>query len=112
MLHTIKRILSSVKVLNCDFYNKDERISKTLTQGVPILGGVGVTYYGTVRGYTGAKNLILGLGSGWLLSIIGTQADELVKKYRNEQHKLKAAFESWTKLQKTQESNNNPQNLV
>ena len=92
--------------------NKDERISKTLTQGVPILGGVGVTYYGTVRGYTGAKNLILGLGSGWLLSIIGTQADELVKKYRNEQHKLKAAFESWTKLQKTQESNNNPQNLV
>ena len=91
-------------VVNAD--NKDERISKTLTQGVPILGGVGVTYYGTVRGYTGAKNLLLGLGSGWLLSIIGTQADSFVKKYRNEQHKLKAAFDSWTKLQKSQTPQN------
>ena len=91
-------------VINAD--NKDERISKTLTQGVPILGGVGVTYYGTVRGYTGAKNLMLGLGSGWILNIIGTKVDEYVKKYRGEQQKLKAAFESWTKLQKTQTSQN------
>ncbi len=89
-------------VVNAD--NKDERISKTLTQGVPILGGVGVTYYGTVRGYTGAKNLVLGLGSGWILNIIGTKVDEYVKKYRGEQKKLKSAFESWTKLQKTQNS--------
>ena len=91
-------------IVNAD--NKDERISKTLTQGVPILGGVGVTYYGTVRGYTGAKNLMLGLGSGWILNIIGTKVDEYVKKYRGEQQKLKSAFESWTKLQKTQNSRN------
>ena len=73
---------------------------------MPILGGVGVTYYGTVRGYTGAKNLVLGLGSGWILNIIGTKVDEYVKKYRGEQKKLKSAFESWTKLQKTQNSQN------
>ncbi len=91
-------------IVNAD--NKDERISKTLTQGVPILGGVGVTYYGTVRGYTGAKNLLLGLGSGWILNIIGTKVDEYVKKYRVEQKKLKSAFESWTKLQKTENSQN------
>ena len=69
------------------------RISKTLTQGIPILGGVATTYYGTTRGFTGAKNLILGLVTGWLLNVIGTKTDELVKKYRFEQHKLKAAFE-------------------
>ncbi len=91
-------------VVNAD--TKDERISKTLTQGVPILGGVGVTYYGTVRGYTGAKNLLLGLGSGWILNIIGTKVDEYVKKYRGEQKKLKSAFESWTKLQKSQNTQN------
>lgn len=85
--------------------NKEEKISKTLTQGLPILGGVGVTYYGTVRGFTGFKNLALGLGSGWVLNIIGTKIDELVKKYRGEQKKLKAAFDSMAKLQKTQNHN-------
>ena len=85
--------------------NKEEKISKTLTQGLPILGGVGVTYYGTVRGFTGFKNLALGLGSGWVLNIIGTKMDELVKKYRGEQKKLKAAFDSMAKLQKTQNNN-------
>ena len=80
----------------------DERISKTLTQGIPILGGVATTYYGTIRGFTGAKNLILGLTTGYLLNVIGSKTDELVKKYRTEQTKLKKAFESFTKLQKTQ----------
>lgn len=91
--------------------NKDERISKTLTQGIPILGGVATTYYGTIRGFTGAKNLIIGLTTGYLLNVIGTKADELVKKYRTEQKKLKKAFESFTKLQKSQNQDNQT-NLV
>lgn len=92
--------LGTALVVTAD--GKNERISKTLTQGIPILGGVGVTYYGTVRGYTGVKNLILGLASGYLLNLIGTKADELVKKYQHQQNKLKTALDSLAKLQKTQ----------
>lgn len=92
--------LATGLIVNAD--SKDERISKTLTQGIPILGGVGVTYYGMLRGFTGVKNLALGLGSTFLLNMIGTKTDELVKKYRIEQHKLKEAFESFTKMQKAQ----------
>ena len=80
--------------------DKDERISKTLTQGIPILGSIGVAYYGTTRGWTGAKNLILGLLTGWVLNVIGGKADEAYKKYAEKQNILKTAFESFTKLQK------------
>ncbi len=99
-------VLGTALVVNSK--DTDERISKTLTQGIPILGGVATTYYGTTRGFTGAKNLILGLVTGWVLNVIGSKTDELVKKYRIEQHKLKSAFESFTKLQtqkKTSEQN-------
>ena len=95
-------VLGSALIANSK--DTDERISKTLTQGIPILGGVATTYYGTTRGFTGAKNLILGLVTGWLLNVIGTKTDELVKKYRFEQHKLKAAFESFTKMQMQKKS--------
>lgn len=95
--------LGAALVVNAD--TSDKKISKALTQGIPILGGVGVTYYGTLRGFTGVKNLVLGLASMELLNIIGTKVDGLVKKYRVEQKKLKAAFESLTKLQKTQDKN-------
>ena len=84
----------------------DERISKTLTQGIPILGGIATTYYGTTRGFTGAKNLALGLVTGKLLNIIGAKTDEYVKKYRVEQSKLKAAFESFTKMQTQKKPDN------
>lgn len=97
-------VLGAVLVVNAD--SKDKRISKALTQGIPILGGVGVTYYGMLRGFTGAKNLVLGLASMELLNVIGSQVDILVKKYRGEQKKLKAAFESLTKLQKNSDNQN------
>lgn len=80
--------------------DKNERISKTLTQGIPILGSIGVAYYGTTRGWTGAKNLILGLLTGWVLNVIGGKTDEAYKKYAEKQNVLKTAFESFTKLQK------------
>ena len=80
--------------------DKDERISKTLTAGIPIIGGIGMSYYGTLRGWTGARNLCLGAISMWLLNLTGSKVDEYTKNYRLEQNKLKAAFESFTKLQK------------
>ena len=83
-----------------DAKDKNERITKTLTQGIPIFGGIATTYYGTTRGFTGFKNLALGLSTGYLLNILGTETDKLVKKYMVEQEKLKKAFESFTKMQK------------
>ncbi len=79
--------------------NKDERISKTLTQGIPIVGGVATSYYGNTRGWTGAKNLFLGFAIGYVLNILGTQADGFYKKYIEKQNLLKTTFESWNKLQ-------------
>lgn len=87
-------------IINSD--NKNERISTTLTQGIPILGGIGVSYYGTTRGFTGVKNLALGIATTLVLNTIGTKADELFKKYVEKQNTLKTAFDSWTKLQAKQ----------
>lgn len=79
--------------------DKEELIKNTLTRGIPIIGGVATGYYGNTRGFTGVKNLALGLGTGYLLNILGTETDKLVKKYRVEQAKLKKAFEAFTKMQ-------------
>ncbi len=79
--------------------DKNERISKTLTQGIPILGSIGVAYYGTTRGWTGAKNLILGALTGLILNLVGTKTDDAYKKYAEKQSILKTAFDSFNKLQ-------------
>ena len=86
----------------------NERISTTLTKGIPILGGIGVSYYGMTRGFTGVTNLILGLTTGSLLNIIGTKTNELYKKYADKQILLKKTFEAFTKSQaKTEQLPNN-----
>lgn len=89
--------LATLLVVNSK--DKNERISKTLTSGVPILGGIGMSYYGTTRGFTGAKNLILGLTTGYLLNVFGSKADELYKKHIEQQNVLKNAFTALAKLQ-------------
>ena len=89
--------LGTILVVNSK--DKNERISKTLTQGIPIIGGVGVSYYGTTRGWTGAKNLIIGLTTGYLLNVIGAKIDDLYKKYAEKQSILKTAYDAWNKLQ-------------
>lgn len=89
--------LATGMVISAD--NKDERISKFLTQGIPILGGVGISYYGTTRGWTGAKNLILGLATGYGLNLIGNTTNDFYKKYVEKQNIMKSAFEAWSKLQ-------------
>lgn len=91
--------IGTVMVVNAD--DKHERISSTLTKGIPILGGVGVSYYGTTRGFTGFKNLAVSLVTGYLLNILGKETDKFVKNHMKEQEKLKKAFEAFTKMQKT-----------
>lgn len=83
--------------------NKKERISNTLTKGIPILGGIAVSYYGTTRGFTGVKNLVIGLVTGLLLNALGHETDVFVKKHRKEQEKLKKAFEALKNMQKSSE---------
>ena len=91
--------IGTLFVINSD--DKQERISNTLTKGIPILGGVGVSYYGTTRGFTGVKNLVLSLITGYLLNMLGDKTDKFVKSHRKEQEKLRKAFEAFTKMQKT-----------
>ena len=79
--------------------NKNERVSTALTKGIPILGGIGASYYGTLKGFTGAKNLLLGLTTGVILKTIGSKTDEIYKKYVKKQNLLKEAFEKLNKLQ-------------
>ena len=90
--------IGTAMIVNAD--DKNERISSTLTKGIPILGGVGFSYYGTTRGFTGVKNLSLSLVTGYLLNVLGEQADKFVKSHRKEQEKLRKAFEAFTKMQK------------
>lgn len=73
---------------------KDERVSKTLTQGIPILGGIATTYYGTTRMFTGPKNIAMGLGTAYALNIIGTQMDNWYKSYCEKQSLFKATLAS------------------
>ena len=79
--------------------DKHERIGKTFTQGIPILGGVATSYYGMTRGWTGAKNLFLGLGIGCVLNLIGTKANDLYVKYIEKQNLMKTTYDAWNKLQ-------------
>ncbi len=62
--------------------DKDERISKTLTTCIPLVGTFATFVYGTTKMFSGAKNLLFTFVSGALLSKMGSYADELYKKYK------------------------------
>ena len=91
--------LGTALVVKAD--TKDQRITNTLTQGIPIIGGIGTAYYGTTRMLTGPTNMALGLISGALLGIIGSKVDDLRKSYQEKQNAFKKEFESLKKAQKT-----------
>ena len=78
----------------------DQRITNTLTQGIPILGGIGTAYYGTTRMLTGPTNMALGLISGALLGIVGAKVDDLSKSYQEKQNAFKKEFETMKNAQK------------
>lgn len=74
--------------------DKDQRIKNTLTQGIPIIGGVATAYYGTTRMLTGPTNMALGILSTVLLSIIGSKVDDVLKNYKQKQTVIKQEFET------------------
>lgn len=63
--------------------NKDERVSATLTTGIPLVGAFATAVYGTVKMFSGSKNLLFSLASGGILSAIGNYADKLYKNYKS-----------------------------
>lgn len=67
-------------IAKCD--DKDEKISATLTTCIPLVGTFATFVYGTVKMFSGAKNLIFSGISGLLLSELGNYADKLYKKYK------------------------------
>ncbi len=63
--------------------NKEERVSATLTTGIPLVGTFATAVYGTVKMFSGSKNLLFSLISGGVLSAIGNYADKLYKNYKS-----------------------------
>lgn len=60
--------------------NDDERISAALKFGIPAIGTVLTTMYGTLKMFTAAKSLAFGAVTGLLINKIGETADEARKK--------------------------------
>ena len=63
--------------------NKDERVSAVLTTCIPLVGTFATFVYGTVKMFSGAKNLLFSLSTGALISLFGNYMDKLYKKYKD-----------------------------
>ena len=61
--------------------DKDERISATLRYGIPAVGAIATSLYSTAKLVSGGKAIALGLISGKIMNIIGSQVDYLRKHY-------------------------------
>ncbi len=61
--------------------DNDERISASLRYGIPAIGAIATSLYSTAKLVSGGKSLALGLLSGWVMNIIGSQIDYLRKQY-------------------------------
>ncbi len=59
----------------------DERMSVTLKAGIPIVGAIATSLYGTAKLISGGKAMLFGLISGAILNQAGGIADNLRKKY-------------------------------
>ena len=63
--------------------SKDERVSATLTTGIPLAGTFATFVYGMLKMFSGGKNLMFGAVTGAVISKFGNYADKLYKDYRN-----------------------------
>lgn len=64
--------------------NKEERMSKFLTSGIPILGGLGVTLYSTAKMDSAMKSLFIGSIAGLGLEYLANVIDRKYKDFRQE----------------------------
>lgn len=75
--------------------NSQERISTTLTTGIPIVGSIGTMIYGTTRMLAGPKNLGLAFGVGFVLNFVGSACDKLYKKYQEKRSFTQMALDAY-----------------
>ena len=61
--------------------DKDERTSAAIKYGIPAIGAIATSLYGTARLISGGKSMALGLLSGWIMNRIGVQIDNFRKQY-------------------------------
>ena len=71
--------------------NRDERISETITNTIPIIAGVGTSTALTSMLVSGSKGLIIGGLAGGIMSLIGSRADHFRLKAKA---KIKAEQEN------------------
>lgn len=62
--------------------DKDARVSATLKSGIPILGGVGMTFIAAAKMMSNMQGLLLGGLVGLGLNAVGSKADEGYKAYQ------------------------------
>lgn len=72
-------ILMMVIDINLAKDDKEKR-RKVLENGIPIIGGIGVTFWSAARMDSNIKSLALGLSSGWILNFIAREANTIVDK--------------------------------
>lgn len=75
--------------------DKKERVSTTLTTGIPILGTIGTMIYGTTRMLSGAKNLGMALIVGTALNAVGNACNKLYLDYQEKRSFTQMAIDAY-----------------
>ena len=73
--------------------DKRELMSNTLTQGIPLAGGLGVTFWSVARLDNSFKSLIIGMIAGEILNILGSAVDKGANKIYDKIELNKKALE-------------------
>lgn len=76
---------------------KEEKYSKSLTQGIPLVGGLMTMFYGAAKMWAGPFAIMAGIGAGKLFSILGDFADKGRKSYEEKQSLIKVALDAYNK---------------
>lgn len=85
----------------CKSKDKEERISKTLTVGVPLIAGLGVSFVSAAKMDNAIKSLFVGTVSGWILNFFGRKIDDFRKKLKQQKEFNQQAREFYIKNSKT-----------
>ncbi|UKI42535.1 MAG: hypothetical protein L6V95_06395 [Candidatus Melainabacteria bacterium] len=85
----------------CKSKDKEERISKTLTVGVPLIAGLGVSFVSAAKMDNAIKSLFVGTVSGWILNFFGRKIDDFRKKLKQQKEFNQQAREFYMKNSKT-----------
>ena len=77
--------------------NKDERISRTLNTGIPLIGSLITMLIGTAKMFNASKNLVIGAVTGVALNELGKALDKTYKEYSEKKSFTQMALEAYKK---------------